>query len=207
MVEINRNLNLVIACELDNGKKGYIHAAPVSREVYKEHFLVIGQTYARLFSEGLSFAAGPRTAFYMLELVARERKIWEGETGIENTLVNEIIRLANFVYPEEGKGWQDIPLEVAIARELVSVEEALDELVFFTCVSCINKRAQVSRIMITVAGLWGSSITSYGLTEWIGSLPTSKPAANSGETANTSSQTSSTTQAGPDSQNSSDIPV
>lgn len=207
MVEINRSLNMVIACELDNGKKGYIHAAPVSREVYKEHFLVIGQTYARLFSEGLSFAAGPRTAFYLLELVAKERKIWDGESGIQNTLINEIIRLANFVYPEEGKGWQDLPLEVAIARGLVTAEEALDELVFFTCVSSINKRAQVSRIMITVAGLWGSSITSYGLTEWIASLPTLKPAANSGETGNTSSPTSSTTQAAQDSQNSSDIPV
>lgn len=206
-MEINKKLNLVVACELESGGKGYIHAVPVSREVYKEHFLIIGQTYSRLFSEGLSFAAGPRTAFYLLELVAKERGAWEGDNGIKNTLVNEIIRLANFVYPVDGKGWQTIPLDVAIERGHVAEEEALDELVFFTCVSCINKKAQVNRIMMMVSGLWGSSITSYGLMAWIDSLPTLKTDANTGETENTCSVTLSTMQPAQDSQSSLDIPM
>jgi len=205
--EINRNLFLVLACETPTGGKAYIHAAPISREVYKEHFMIIGQTYSRMFSEGLSFAAGPRTAYHLLEHVARERKVWEGENGVQNTLVNEIVRLANYVYPEDGKGWQTLPLDVAVARGLVELEEAIDELVFFTCVSCVNKRAQVSRIMIMVSGLWGSSISSSGLTAWIASLPTLKTAETTGETVPELSPTSSPTPPGKDSVNSSDIAV
>lgn len=56
--------------------------------------------------------------------------IWDGEKGVRNTLVNEIIRLANLVYPVEGKGYDTIPLDMALERGIVEFDDVAGELVF-----------------------------------------------------------------------------
>ncbi|TQN80988.1 UNVERIFIED_ORG: hypothetical protein FHU00_0367 [Citrobacter freundii] len=205
-MKISRNLNLIIPVQTEKGK-AWIHATPISKEVFKEHFFILSKTFSAIFSEGLGVVAGPRIAFLMLERISRDSNAWEGDKGVRNTLVNEVVRLANLVYPVEGKGYETIPLDIALEREIVDLDEVAGELVFFTCVSLINSPEQAKGTMDVVNGIWSTQCSSLSLTEWIASLPTLKPAASSGETVSTSSATSSTTQPEPDSATSGQIPV
>lgn len=205
-MKISRNLNLIIPVQTEKGK-AWIHATPISKEVFKEHFFILSKTFSAIFSEGLGVVAGPRIACLMLERISSDMNIWEGEKGVRNTLVNEIIRLANLVYPAEGKGYDTIPLDMALERGIVEFDEVAGELVFFTCVSSINTPEQTEQMMLAVSGMWNSHTTSLNLTDWIASLPTSKPAASSGATASMSSAKSSTTQPEPDLVKSGHIPV
>lgn len=201
-MKIARNMNLVIPVQTEMGS-AYIHASPISKEVYREHFFILGKVFSAIFSEGLGVVAGPRVAYLMLERIclgtkAGDTNIWDGENGVRNTLVNEIIRLSNLVYPVKDKGWDTKPLEVALEREIVDLDDVIGELVFFTCVSSINKPAQASGVMEAVSGMWNSQTSSLNLTDWMRSLPTSKPGDSSGETVSTLSATSSTTAQAPD---------
>ncbi|HHA4765201.1 hypothetical protein ACQ7NG_03645 [Escherichia coli] len=205
-MKIAKNLNLIIPVRTEKGN-GWIHATPISKEVFKEHFFILGKTFSAMFSDGLGVVAGPRIAFLMLERISRDSNAWEGDKGVRNTLVNEVIRLANLVYPVEGKGYDTIPLDMALEREIIDLDEVAGELVFFTCVSSINSPEQAKGTMDVVNGIWSTQCSSLNLTEWIASLPTLKPVASSGVTANTSSATSSTTQPESDSETSVQIPV
>ncbi|EAW1353872.1 hypothetical protein AXP45_06470 [Salmonella enterica subsp. enterica] len=205
-MKISRNLNLIIPVRTEKGN-GWIHATPISKEVFKEHFFILSKTFSAIFSEGLGVVAGPRIAYLMLERISRDSNAWEGDKGVRNTLVNEVIRLANLVYPVEGKGYDTIPLDMALEREIIDLDEVAGELIFFTCVSSINSPEQAKGTMDVVNGIWSTQCSSLNLTEWIASLPTLKSAASSGATANTSSATSSTTQPEPDSETSVQIPV
>ncbi|EFH3487429.1 hypothetical protein ACW6MR_004268 [Escherichia coli] len=205
-MKISRNLNLIIPVRTEKGN-GWIHATPISKEVFKEHFFILSKTFSAIFSEGLGVVAGPRIACLMLERISSDMNIWDGEKGVRNTLVNEIIRLANLVYPAEGKGYDTIPLDMALERGIVEFDDVAGELVFFTCVSSINTPEQTEQMMLAVSGMWNSRISSLSLTEWIASLPTLKPVASSGATASTLSATSSTTQPETDSATSGQIPV
>ncbi|EJS5365899.1 hypothetical protein N1185_002057 [Escherichia coli] len=205
-MKIAKNLNLIIPVRTEKGN-GWIHATPISKEVFKEHFFILGKTFSAMFSDGLGVVAGPRVAFLMLEKISCDSGIWDDDKGVRNTLVNEIIRLANLVYPVEGKGYDTIPLDMALEREIVELDDVAGELVFFTCVSSINSPEQAKGTMDVVNGIWSTQCSSLNLTEWIASLPTLKSAASSGATANTSSATSSTTQPEPDSETSVQIPV
>ncbi|EJC1862738.1 hypothetical protein NI813_23025 [Escherichia coli] len=205
-MKISRNLNLIIPVRTEKGN-GWIHATPISKEVFKEHFFILSKTFSAIFSEGLGVVAGPRIACLMLERISSDMNIWDGEKGVRNTLVNEIIRLANLVYPVEGKGYDTIPLDMALERGIVEFDDVAGELVFFTCVSSINTPEQTEQMMLVVSGMWNSRTSSLSLTEWIASLPTLKPVASSGATASTLSATSSTTQPETDSVTSGQIPV
>ncbi|CAJ1245163.1 TPA: hypothetical protein JS275_001205 [Escherichia coli] len=205
-MKIARNLNLIIPVRTEKGN-GWIHATPISKEVFKEHFFILSKTFSAIFSEGLGVVAGPRIAFLMLERISRDSNIWEGDKGVRNTLVNEVIRLANLVYSVEGKGYDTIPLDMALEREIIDLDEVAGELIFFTCVSSINSPEQAKGTMDVVNGVWSTQCSLLNLTEWIASLPTLKSAASSGATANTSSATSSTTQPEPDSETSVQIPA
>ncbi|EHL9093967.1 hypothetical protein KFA88_005126 [Escherichia coli] len=205
-MKISRNLNLIIPVRTEKGN-GWIHATPISKEVFKEHFFILSKTFSAIFSEGLGVVAGPRIACLMLERISSDMNIWDGEKGVRNTLVNEIIRLANLVYPVEGKGYDTLPLDMALERGIVEFDDVAGELVFFTCVSSINTPEQTEQMMLAVSGMWNSRTSSLSLTDWIASLPTLKSAASSGATVNTSSATSSTTQPEPDSETSVQIPV
>ncbi|OKW16025.1 hypothetical protein AWP75_18405 [Escherichia coli] len=205
-MKISRNLNLIIPVRTEKGN-GWVHATPISKEVFKEHFFILSKTFSAIFSEGLGVVAGPRIAFLMLERISRDSNIWEGDKGVRNTLVNEVIRLANLVYPVEGKGYDTIPLDMALEREIIDLDEVAGGVIFFLCVSSINSPEQAKGTMDVVNGVWSTQCSLLNLTEWIASLPTLKSAASSGATANTSSATSSTTQPEPDSETSVQIPA
>ncbi|OKV87229.1 hypothetical protein AWP67_22020 [Escherichia coli] len=206
-MKISRNLNLIIPVRTEKGN-GWVHATPISKEVFKEHFFILSKTFSAIFSEGLGVVAGPRIAFLMLERISRDSNIWEGDKGVRNTLVNEVIRLANLVYPVEGKGYDTIPLDMALEREIIDLDEVAGGVLFFLFVSSVKfTRSRAKGTMDVVNGVWSTQCSLLNLTEWIASLPTLKSAASSGATANTSSATSSTTQPEPDSETSVQIPA
>jgi hypothetical protein len=188
-MRINKSLNLVIPVDYEKGGQIFVHSTPISREVFEQYFLVISKTFANIFSQGLGAISAPRVAYLMLKQTATEMGIWSGESGVQAGLINEIIRLSNVLVPEK-QGWKQYPLHTAIAKGILSDEtksEVENELVFFTCVSLMNKRSQAEGILETMNGLWGSQTTSLGFMEFKNSLSTSTEEGNTGEVENTSS--------------------
>jgi hypothetical protein len=182
-MQIKKNLNLVIPVDYEKGGQIFVHSTPISREIFEQYFLVISKTFANIFSQGLGAISGPRVAYLMLKHTATELGMWSGPTGVYNGLVNEIVRLSNVVMPDKD-GWKTIPLQVAITKKLIdedTLSEIEGELVFFTCVSKMNKAAQAESIMETATGLWGSQITSLNCTEFKNSCVISTEVESTGE--------------------------
>ena len=151
-MKLNKALNLVIPVETDNGII-YVHSTPISRAIFEQYFLVISKTFSGIFSHGLGALAGPRIAYLMLKQTAQELGMWEGQQGVEKGLINEIIRLSNIVITGEN-GWETIPLDTAIKHGKIdsdTLSEVEGELVFFTCISCMNKANQALMILETVS--------------------------------------------------------
>lgn len=191
-MKINRKLNFVFQVDLTDKSTGYVHAMPISKEVYLKHIILLGKVYSYIFSENLHCVSGPRIAYFLLKQICEEAKTWEGADGVENTLINEIIRLSNLVYPVEGKGYDSMPLDVAIEKGVIDLDEAINELVFFTCFSAINKPDQLAVWMDRVSLLWQSVTTFLNVTEWIDSIKTLNTEESTGEKEKTFSQKSST---------------
>lgn len=183
-MRINKALNLVIPVDWEKGGQIFVHSTPISREVFEQYFIVISKTFAAIFSQGLGAVAGPRIAYLMLKKTAEDIGLWAGPAGVGVGLMAEIIRLSNVMMPDKN-GWKSIPLQSAIDKGMLDSEtiaEIEGELVFFTCVSMMNKRNQVEPIMETVNGLWGSQTTSLNSTEFMNSLRISTEEESSGET-------------------------
>lgn len=90
---INERLHFVVPIYADDGDtiSAYVHSAPISREVFEAHFLLISKTFTAFHTEGLGFLGGPRVASLMLNKVAE--KIGDQTGAI--ALMNEIRRLSN----------------------------------------------------------------------------------------------------------------
>ena len=184
-IKIDRRLNLVMPLTRSDDTEIFIHSTPISREVFEQHFLIISKTFAAIYSEGLSYVAGPRIANMVLKKLAVDSGTWDGVAGVRNTLYNEIHRLTNVVLPISTGGWSTVPLYDAIRQELLDaddVSEVENALAFFTCASSMHTRAQLPAILRSTE-LWGMQTTSLNVTEYANSLPTSIQHESSGETA------------------------
>ena len=173
-VEVTRQLNLIVHIELASGATGHVHAAPVSRQVFEDHFLVMTKTLTALYQEGLGSTTGPGVAYLMLKRTASNMGIWD---EVNARLIAEIHRLANVAMPAaDGRGWSLTPLHDVIRDSLID-EEQLGELnnalVFFILASAVQKRSQRPSTIENMCGIWETSTTRSALTEWIASLPTS----------------------------------
>lgn len=187
-MEINRKLDLVIPIERGDTKI-YVHGTAISREVFEANVLVISKTFATIWEQGLRHTVGPRVAAVLLKKVAQDMGVWEGEGGTEQSLMAEIRRLSNVVRPGP-KGWDIITLQEAIDTKYLSedeIAEAEGQLVFFTLESCLRPKSQLAGFLGPMTRFWGSRITSQSFTEFVDSLPTSTPAANTGAKAKASS--------------------
>lgn len=179
-MKIDRNLNLVQKVETDTGTI-YVHSAPLPRVVWEEYFFVLSQTYSSIFMGGLGVATGPSMAALMLRKAAKDTGTWEGDGGVKVGLMGEIRRLTN-VAVATPQGWQTIPFEEAISRQLLdedSAAEVENALVFFICVSAVL-RGPKSRSKLTVTlgmmkVLWDAQTTSLDAMAFASSLTTSTP--------------------------------
>lgn len=56
-MKISRNLNLIIPVRTEKGN-GWIHATPISKEVFKEHFFILSKTFSAIFLKVLASLRG-----------------------------------------------------------------------------------------------------------------------------------------------------
>jgi hypothetical protein len=190
-MRIDKRLHLVIpiyADEEGGDIVAHVHSSPISEAVIDRYFMVLGQTYSAIFSQGLGLAGGPPHAMRVLKAIATERGKWHddsktGEVGVENGLVEEMRRLTMVEAMKDGK-WVDMPLAVAVAQGVLSPDdktEVENAIAFFTAASATLGRAQRAGMLRAAAELWGAEISSLSFTEWRSSLKTSTPAGNTGE--------------------------
>ena len=180
-MRLDRKLNFVIPVETDNGVL-YVHTTPLSREAFELYYLTIAQTFTKIYTQGITLVAGPRVAYMTLKDVATQNGVWEGPGGVENGLIAEIMRLSNVIMPVD-KGWTTVPLEDAIAKSLLSVDdvdEVLGQVTFFTVASAMHKRTELPSVLGYVASTWGAQLSGLNSTEFSNSLRTSTETANSG---------------------------
>lgn len=157
------------------GGEVFVHVSPLSREVFESHWLVISKTFTSLATEGLSIVGGPRVAGLALKQVAVNMGVWDGPSGVERTLVAEIIRLSNVSLPSPA-GWQTLPMANALADGMFSDAEKSEVIgiaVFFIVLSAMHRRDVLETTMVNMGGLWGTRTTSSNATEFTASLPTS----------------------------------
>lgn len=189
-VRIDEALNLVLPVDRADGSTVWVHAAPISRETFQQHWLVLSKTFASIFGQGLHHIAGPQIAALALRDRAQEIGQWDGPGGVETTLLGEIRRLANVVIPGQPGGQSFMPLDVAMTRGVIDAEDAdqiIGVLVFFSLVWRIMPRRDRRPFMTGAAAMWDASITSQTLTAFAASLPTLNGTGSTGATAPTAS--------------------
>lgn len=166
----------------------HVHSTPISEEMVDRYFMVLGQTYAAIFSRGLGIAGGPAIAMRLLRQIAMETGVWEdhdGQVGVKNGLVEEIRRLTSVVVPgPAGSGWQQVPLQVAVDGGSLSSEdrtEVENAIAFFIAASAVLNRSMRRPMLEAAAELWGAHVSSSTSTELVSSLGTSTATGSSGQ--------------------------
>ena len=156
--------------------KVYIHSTSISRSVFEQFYLVIGKVFSQCF-DGISEAhlalTAPQLAYPALKSIAIQAGTWEGVGGVKFGLVNEIIRLTNFVINTEG-GWETITFDTAIKRGILDDDEEheiLSSLIFFTAISKVAPRDLKNSFLEMVGALRNWELTSLDSTEYRNGLP------------------------------------
>lgn len=187
-MNIDRKLNLVLPVERETGAI-YVHSTPISKAVFETYFEVISKTFASIYGGGHAVQAGPRIAAMMLKKVATDMGIWGGQAGVENGLMNEIRRLSNVIAIGD-RGWETMPLDDAIARDVLGeddLSEVENAIVFFIVASSMHKKTDLPAVLGGMGVLWDALTTSSNSTEYANSLKTSTRDEPTGETAKPSS--------------------
>lgn len=195
MPKIDESLNFIIPVERSDGRTVYVHAMPISREIFDTYFLVIGQTFTMITAGKLGVVGGPRLAWRLLRKAAQDLGEWEGPLGVEQGLMGEIVRLASLIVPNPANGgaWEPVPLDQAMSQNLLDEEDrdmVLNALVFFTVSYLMLPRRMQGQdfrqdYLAGASRLWAARISSLSLMDFVGSLKTSTAAVNIGETLGT----------------------
>jgi len=168
-MRINNKLNLVLEIPDDNGVI-YVHATPISLDIFNQFYMVLSRTFSMIYSKGLHLTA-PRIAHLVLKDIAEDEGVLD---AVNNGLMNEIVRLCNVVMPTSN-GYVTSTLSDCLSRKVLTTEE-FDEikgmLVFFSCVSSVAKKELTLPTMTQLTELWGGQLTSYNSTEFKDSLRT-----------------------------------
>jgi hypothetical protein len=187
-MKIDKNLNLVFPIERDAGKV-YVHTVPLSLEMFERHALVIAKTFTLIYQQGLQAVAGPRVASILLKQQAKVLGVWEGDEGVEKSLLGEIRRSSNVIMHDHKTGWTAYPLETAAGLGYIDerdLSEAEGTAAFFICASAMHRRNVLPLILAAMNGWWESQTTSLTCTEWTASLQTSTVEESFGKMAGSS---------------------
>lgn len=173
-MRISPKLNLVIQLEREGGS-AYVHVTPLHREVFEQYFMVLGQTFNSIYSEGVGLLSAPRIAKLMLKRCAIAAGLWEGEGGVEKGLLAEIQRCASMI-SLGPTGWDQIPLYEAVKRGLLDeddVAEVEGQATFFIVASAMHKRSDLPNILAFAGRYWDAQTSSLSSMEFAKSLPIS----------------------------------
>jgi hypothetical protein len=185
-LKISRELFFVLPIFNDDGTTSYVHAAPISAEVFERYFLIIGKAFSAIYGEGLNAIAGPRLCAMIVRKIASDMNQLE---DVELGLLAEIRRLAN-VAVLGPNGWTTVPFQEAVDKQLFSKEdlsEVENALTFFTVNYVMHKKDNREALLNGALKLWSAHVESSNFTEFLTSLKTSSATANTGEKAPLSS--------------------
>lgn len=179
---LDRKLNFIVPVETDKGE-ALVRSAPLSSSFFRQNFLVISKTFARLHGEGLGITTAPRVAAMMLERVERDLiGVSPDDPAPPSPVMNEIRRLTNVELPDHGL----VPWAQVVSSKMFSeedVEEVENAIVFFIVASSMYHRRDVEEMIGGAARLWNARLESSSITVSPTSSPTSKETASSGATA------------------------
>jgi len=191
-VKIDRNLNLVMQVQTEKNGLVYIHSSSISRSVFEQFYLELGKVFSQCFdsvNQAHLALSAPQLAYPALKSIAQKAGNWDGAGGVKFGLVNEIIRLTNVVFASEN-GWESIPLDTAVKREILDEDEeaeTLSSLVFFTAISKVAPKDLKNSFLEMAGSLRNWELTSSDVTGYITGLPTLTKKGNIGKKVKESS--------------------
>lgn len=191
-MKINRKLNLVIPIETENYGKVFVHSTSVSRDIFEQYYAELGKVFSQCFdaiNESHLVLSAPQLAYPALKAIAKKSDNWDGVGGIKQGLIGEITRLTNVVVTGES-GWETIPFDSAIKRDILNDDEEaeiLSSIVFFTAISKVAPKDLKNSFLEMAAALRNWELLSLDFTEYKHSLPILTTRENIGETVTGSS--------------------
>jgi hypothetical protein len=168
-LSLSEKLHLVIPVYAADGETvtAYVHSAPISREVFEAHFMLLAKTFAAIHASGLGIVAGPRVASLLLSRTAEEQRDELGALA----LMNEIRRLTN-VSLRTPQGWDALPFQHVADQGMLDAEdlaEVTNAIVFFIVTSSMQRKTDRKMMMDGAARLWGAQTSSLDFTAFVAS--------------------------------------
>jgi hypothetical protein len=176
-LSLNAKLHLVIPIYDDEDEDkiiGYAHSAPISRETYDAHFMLIARTLSAIF-EGGAGGFGPRTASQTLLKVAEK----SDDPTEALDLLNEIRRLTNVVL-RGPHGWETHQFQNVVDHRLISSTDILEvsnAILYFTVASAVLRKKE-RRVLTETVSTLGAQTSSSDFMAFAASLGTSTDGAH-----------------------------
>ena len=173
-MKIDRNLNLVIPIQSEKHGIVYAHSVPISRDVFEQFYLELGKVFSQCFdsiSESHLVLSAPQLAYPALKSLSKKAGTWD---EVKKGLVNEIMRLTNIIVSGD-RGWETIPFDSAVKRELINEDEEAEILssgIFFTAISKVAPKDLKSSFLQMAGSLRNWELLSSDSTAYRNSLPT-----------------------------------
>ena len=167
----------------------YIHSTSVSRSVFEQFYLELGKVFSQCFdaiNQAHLALTAPQLAYPALKTMAIKAGNWE---EVKKGLINEIVRLTNVLVTGE-KGWESIPLDLAIKREILDEDEeseVLSALTFFTAICRVAPKDLRMSFLEMAGSLRSWVLTSSDSTEYLNGLTISAKIVVTGKKAKESS--------------------
>lgn len=188
-MRIDRELNLIVPIERDDGVILFAHSAPISEETFLAYHRPLNMTYAQMDADHLLHSGGMRNADLMLKEVSERIGVWQDNPqtrvmGVERGLLGEIRRLTN-VFAPTGAKWEPVPLDECVNRDVLSAREAREVVAaatFFCCASRNFPRQNLREFLQLCSGRIGALVSYSTCTAFQSSLPTLSAGGNSGAT-------------------------
>lgn len=191
-MKIDRNLSLVMQVQTAKNGLVYIHSASIGRSVFEQFYLELGKVFSQCFdsvNQAHLALSAPQLAYPALKSIATKAGNWDGAGGVKFGLINEIIRLTNVVFAGEN-GWESLPFDVAVKREILDEDEeaeALSSLVFFTAISKVAPKDLKNSFLEMAGSLRNWELTSSDFMVFMNGLPILTKKGNTGKKAKESS--------------------
>jgi hypothetical protein len=188
-MKIDRKLNIVIPVETESKGLIYVHSTPISRDVFEQFYLELGKVFSQCFdaiNQAHLALTAPQLAYPALKTMAIKAGNWE---EVKKGLINEIVRLTNVLVTGE-KGWESIPLDLAIKREILDEDEeseVLSALTFFTAICRVAPKDLRMSFLEMAGSLRSWELTSLDSTEYLNGLTIPVKAVTIGKKAKESS--------------------